>query len=279
MSNKKNPVPERKSIIKDSELGFSKYDSDCGEWLRDNYGGIAKNMYDRHVIRRQKHSYKSKRIESMARDCDSMDITADKDLVLSKIRIALQEKNKHGNKFTVREIEDFCDLMNTTPNEIMNIRINPVHSIVSMSEENICYIQANFERFCNRAKKFQVPCLCFPMLGVISFASFEGTGYWNEIIANYTNRGSSVSVSYKTMVYCEEEWEEYDSGSYSEMKRIFFEIITEIAPKIGIYNLREIPEFQIFIDHFFETEYNTGKDDTYEYVETFKVPIHDSPSA
>lgn len=276
-SDAKNALPKKRAIIKDSELCSSAFDWSCGEWLRSNYGDIARIIYERHSLNQKEPTYRSKRVQSIAEVCcsDFARKESNRAFVLSKIRISLQEKNKHRTKFTVQELEDFCELKNTTPNEIIGIGSNPVRSISILTKEQIGYIQSNFDKFNTKGRGLQIPCLCFPLLGVFSVVCFEKRGYIDSIIAQRQKGTNTVSVSYKTIVFSEDDQDETMSGDYHSMKGAFFWAVKEAAEKHRIKNLMAIPEMQPLIELFFETEYMFAEDKDFEYSSPIRVSASD----
>lgn len=274
-----NAGSTKKQIIKDSELASSDYDMACHDWLRANYKDIANVMYERHTIKKMPCRYRSKRIQSIADDCISFFSSSKKEkgFVLSRIRIALQDKTKHKTKYTVRELEDLCDLINTTPNEIMGIAPNPARTVTTLSKASIEYIRDNFEKFSNKNRRYQVPCLDFPLLGIISIALFERKDYIGDIIARNTARMDSVSIQYKTYFYHGNNDSETYSSDYASMKKDFYWALSEAAKSNDILKLIEVPELASSINHFLETESIIAHNNSEEYISPRSFGASDKP--
>lgn len=278
--NKVSARNNKKQIIKDSELASSDYDTACQKWLRANYKDIANVMYERHTIKKMPCRYRSKRIQSIADDCISFFSSSrkEKHFVLSRIRIALQDKTKQKTKYTVRELEDLCDIINTTPNEIMGIAPNPVRIVTTLSKTSIEYIRNNFEKFSNKNGQYQVPCMDFPLLGVISIALFECKDYLGNIILRNTVGMNPVSIQYKTYLYHgNNENETYSSTDYASMKKDFYLAISEVSKSNDIHKLIAVPELSIPVKRFLETELIIAHNNSEEYISPMSFEVSDKP--
>lgn len=269
----------KKQIIKDSELASSDYDTACQNWLRANYKDIANVMYERHTIKKTPCRYRSKRIQSIANDCITSFSSSrkEKDFVLSRIRIALQDKTKQKTKYTVRELEDLCDITNITPNEIMGIAPNPARTVTTLSKTSIEYIRDNFEKFSDKNGQYQVPCLDFPLLGVISIALFERKGFIDDIIARNTLRTNAVSILYKTYLYHGNDKNETYSSDYASMKKDFYWALSEASKISNTHKLIEVPELAVSIKRFFETESIIAHSSSEKYDRPQSFGAYDKP--
>lgn len=277
--NKVSARNNKKQIIKDSELAPSDYDTACQKWLRANYKDIANVMYERHTVKKIPCRYRSKRIQSIADDCISFFSSSrkEKDFVLSRIRIALQDKTKQKTKYTVRELEDLCDIINTTPNEIMGIAPNPARIVTTLPKTSIEYIRDNFEKFSNKNGQYQVPCLDFPLLGVISIALFERKGYIDDILALNTVGTNAISILYKTYLYHGNDKNETYSSDYASMKKDFYLALSEVSKSNDIHKLIEIPELSISVKRFLETELIIAHNNSEEYFSPRSFGASDKP--
>lgn len=218
------------------DVPFSDYESKAQTWLSMHYKSIAKTLYNRHVIGiGTNYRYKSRLVISAVEKC--MDLRKEnKEDALAKIRIRFHNKNKAGSKFTLRELEDFCNIEKTGPEEILQVEYNLDRTFTVLKENDVERIKEDFSKFSNKNAN-TIVCLYFPVSGVLGIACFEKENDpLDGLLARERER--SVTVIYK-IVSCfrGKEITELDRAkSYDVMKEYFDCEVTRASSKEGLKN-------------------------------------------
>lgn len=218
------------------DIPFSDYESKMQTWLSMHYKSIAKTLYNRHVSGSgTNYKYKSRLVISAVEKC--MDLRKENKVdALAKIRIRFHNKNKAGSKFTLRELEDFCNIEKTRPEEILQAESNLDRTFTVLKEDDVKRMKENFSKSSN-INVNKIVCLYFPMLGVFGIACFEKRNHPLDGLLT-RKRESSITVTYE-IVSCfrEEGMTVLDMArSYDEMKKQFDCEVAQASPEEGLKN-------------------------------------------
>lgn len=215
------------------DVPFSDYEAKMQTWLSMHYKSIAKTLYNRHVKGNgTDYKYKSRLVISAVEKC--MDLREEQEKVaLAKISIRFHNKNKAGSKFTLRELEDFCNIEKTGPEEILQTESNLDRIFTILKEEDVQGIKEGFDTFSNHNEITRV-CLCFPTRGVLGIVRFEPPqGHWvDDLCERKRKRRTTVTYKIVSSLRATEKTVLDRAESYDEMKEVFDCEIKQIANEL-----------------------------------------------
>ena len=231
------------------------YEDRIRDWLSKHYQSIAETLYDQHVIGGgTRYKYKSRLVMNAVKKCADLH-GIDRKEALARIRRIFHNKSKAKSKFTILELEDFCNIEQATPGEILKSGYNMVHTHTLLDKKDVEIIKENFNKL-SKEEKNQIVCLCFPVLGVLGVACFE-TGKCSSQGCLVGEREYTTKVSYNVISCLGEEDRTgfYTARNYDELRGIFDCAVRETADKLDFKKYGFLKSLSPLINGFFETEY------------------------
>lgn len=246
------------------DVSFSDYESKMQTWLSMHYKSIANTLYNRHVRGGgTNYKYKSRLVISAVEKC--MDLRSEKkEDALAKIRIRFHNKNKAGSKFTLRELEDFCNIGKTSPEEILQAESNLDRTFTVLKEGDVQRIKEDFDTFSNNNETTRV-CLCFPMWGVLGIARFEPQSHQlDDLRAGKRKRRAIVTYKIVSSLRATEKTVLDRAKSYDEMKEVFDCEVNQIANELGIKGSGALELSGSHVNGFSDELTHTKEDDLFK---------------
>lgn len=227
------------------------YQTAMHNWLSENYKVVAKNIYSRH-IEVEKTKYKSKTLNVIL-DNEENFKGDEEDKILANIRIKLHSKNKYGTKYNVQELEDFCNITNSTPDQILGVKKFNLQYV--LDEADIDLIKKHFDQITHPGETIQLVCLSFPILGVSCIVNIKKNTNWSLVNRLNKKMVNDFEISYKfSSVLVEYKLSPTEqmclSESYQQMEIYFWNVVKEIASKIGLDKYKRIKPFSSAITTF-----------------------------